>query len=230
MIRTQHEAGFLAGLRIVAWRGTAPAGEVVSLAAAAMRAVESPLAIGLGHLSQSLSGTLSSVPMPKAMKRAMNNAPGIRATSQMAMSVAIGHSPPPMGLLTPPASATVGMRQPTGVEIMKTANERLNDLEARMLELDATLRIAGAAIIFPLQEAIDQMVDERIISAATRAAIWARVETQARLVSGGSKWIGSGMLSAIPRYIPAPGVQQMKVKREILRPTQAKGDGGRVDD
>lgn len=81
----QHETVGWFGLRsVVAGRGTAPAREVVGIMPATMRAVECPLAIGLGHLSQSLSGTLSSVPMPKAMKRAMNNAPGIRVTSQKA--------------------------------------------------------------------------------------------------------------------------------------------------
>lgn len=81
----QHETVGWFGLRLViGGRGAAPAREVVGLVPTAMRAQESPLAISLRHRSQSLSGTLSSVPMPKAMKRAMNNAPGIRATSQKA--------------------------------------------------------------------------------------------------------------------------------------------------
>jgi hypothetical protein len=69
---------------------------------------------------------------------------------------------------------------------MKSNNERLSDLEAEIVYLRSALTITGAAIIFPLQEAIDQLVDERILSAATRAEIWARVRKQARVIGAGS--------------------------------------------
>lgn len=115
---------------------------------------------------------------------------------------------------------------------MKTVEERLRSLEAEVVELRSALSVAGAAIIFPLQEAIDQLVDERILSAATRTAIWARVRKQAEIVGAGNRSISHGMTSAIPRYATPDQRKEAtemvnRIRKAQLQPRPKKPDAGR---
>lgn len=104
---------------------------------------------------------------------------------------------------------------------MKTTNERLNSLEVEIVALRAALQIAGAAIVFPLQEALEQMVDEGLLAASTRNEIWGRVRKQAHIIGAGSPELSRGMSSAIPHYLTKDDVDRMKTRdlpfREVLR-------------
>lgn len=99
---------------------------------------------------------------------------------------------------------------------MKTTTERLHDLETEVKNLRFALQAVGAATILPLQQALEQMVDEGQLPATTRAEIWRRIRTETGAISAMSDDLYRAILSSLP-YYPKPA--QQRSRKEILRPT-----------
>lgn len=105
---------------------------------------------------------------------------------------------------------------------MLTANERIANLEAEVVELRAMFRIAGALPVSLLQTAIDQMVDDGFMSAELRTEIWGRFRKEVKAFGIGSAEIAGGATAAIPRYATKVERQaihdrERQFSREILR-------------
>ena len=118
---------------------------------------------------------------------------------------------------------------------MLTANERIERLEREIAELKNQLGPIGAAMVFPLSEALEQMVDKGLISAGTRNEIWGRVRKELRTAAIGSEGVASGMARAIPHYPSAGERRELnetmnRVRRETLRARQPKADEGQSGD
>lgn len=114
---------------------------------------------------------------------------------------------------------------------MLTANERISDLEAQVVDLRAALRVAGALPVTLLQAALDQMVDERLLPAETRTEIWGRIREELKAFSIGNAELASGASAAVPRYATkqeraAIHERNKSWSREILRLPEAKDESG----
>ena len=125
---------------------------------------------------------------------------------------------------------------------MQTVNERIAKLEEQALEFRAKFRVAGAFSIFVLQAALDQMVDEQILPAATRTEIWGRIRKEISTFQVGSVEIADGAAAAVPRT-PSKGEREVmqrehrefqerveRARREILSPIPKKDDAGPTGD
>lgn len=125
---------------------------------------------------------------------------------------------------------------------MLTTNERLARLEEEILELRGKLRIAGSFPVALVQAVLDQMVDEQLLPAATRAEIWGRVRQDAQTFRIACVEIADGAAHAIPHVQTRAEREAMhervrqssrdfeRMRREILSPIPKKGDADPVDD
>ena len=83
---------------------------------------------------------------------------------------------------------------------MLTDRQRLDNLEADLVALKAELRIAGALTINVMVNALDQMVDEKLLPSATRTEILGRIRSDLRTMRVGSADVVKGADAAMPFY------------------------------
>ena len=117
---------------------------------------------------------------------------------------------------------------------MKTDRERLDALEYEVREMRQAIRVAGGASVALLVAAIDQLVDERLLPAATRSEIWGRVRKDISAIRIGSRDLADGMDQAIPSYRTVEdravmAERQKRVQKEILALRTGKPSKGQAD-
>ncbi len=131
-----------------------------------------------------------------------------------------GHSAPPRGEIdSRPASAILTLSRQSG----------------ELTQLKTDMGALGAAMIFPLAEALEQMVDEGLIPAKTRNEIWGRVRKEVRTANLVSERVSWGMSSAIPHYPTQEDLQdraarERRMRKEILSLRPGKDDADPTDD
>lgn len=109
---------------------------------------------------------------------------------------------------------------------MRTLEERIFALEAGQKRLRDGQTATAVAITTALQTALDQMVDDRKITAAARREIWLRFERGAAEIAALSPAVAEALRRAIPQGAMGaviPSDPQPRQKRELLRgPSQRR--------
>ena len=82
---------------------------------------------------------------------------------------------------------------------MPTVTERLDALEERARKAEKAVQAAGVLGVTLLQEALDQLVDDRIITARTRFEIWRRMRPAIGFISALSIEMVDAANGASPR-------------------------------
>lgn len=120
---------------------------------------------------------------------------------------------------------------------MLTERQRIDNLEADLLELRVELRIAGALTINAVAAILDQMVDEQLLPAATRTEIFGRIRSDLRAMRAASPNLTSGANAALPFYRTKDENADLKhrmsqmqkdserLRKETLRLRNSKPDG-----
>lgn len=125
---------------------------------------------------------------------------------------------------------------------MRTPNERLAQLEQDIVELRGKLRTAGAFPITAIAAVLDQMVDERLLPADTRAEIWGRIRQDIPTFRIECTEIADGATYALPHsqtkaereashaFRRDLARDHERLRREILSPKPPKDGADPVDD
>lgn len=106
---------------------------------------------------------------------------------------------------------------------MRTVTERLDALEERAKKAEKAIQGVGVFGVTLLQETLNQLVDERRISATTRSEIWRRMRTAIEYVSAFSPELVDAANAASPRDIrrvitgSAPRQNQTRSRKPVLR-------------